>query len=306
MMSVSVVIPAYRAACTIRRAVDSALGQTSPPAEILVIDDGSPDAAELAAALRPLAGNVTLLHKPNGGAASARNHGIDHAQAEWVAFLDADDYWEPEKLARQLAVLQSHPTVGVIGCRWYEEVPGRPRTAAATAATMRYCGQLLHVRGREAFEAALAIWTGSLLVRRDALKTERFITGLEPAEDRDLWIRLLANQPAYILPDLLATYVQEPGGISRSNIDWDLGSMLQVVQRHAELLGRSGLRAQEAMICRRGAGVHLSQGRPTRAFHYARRRLRLQPLSAQAWWAAVKSAAQSAVGSLRRKGGSGK
>ena len=68
-LSVSVVIPAYRAARTINRAVDSALSQTRQPAEVIVVDDGSPDGADLAAALAHYGDRVTLLRKPNGGAA---------------------------------------------------------------------------------------------------------------------------------------------------------------------------------------------------------------------------------------------
>ena len=79
-LSVSVIIPAYKAARTINRAVESALGQTRPPAEVLVVDDGSPDGADLVAALARYGGRVTLLRKPNGGAASARNHGFSASQ----------------------------------------------------------------------------------------------------------------------------------------------------------------------------------------------------------------------------------
>jgi len=94
--TVSVIIPYYRARHTIARAVESALEQTVRPHEILVVDDGSPDDA--AGATKVFGSSVTLIRKPNGGAASARNLGIEHAQGEWIAFLDADDYWEPAKL----------------------------------------------------------------------------------------------------------------------------------------------------------------------------------------------------------------
>jgi len=95
------IIPYYRASRTIARAVESALGQTVRPHEILIIDDGSPDDA--ASATKQFGSSVTLIRKPNGGAASARNLGIEQAKGEWIAFLDADDYWEPSKLERQLA-----------------------------------------------------------------------------------------------------------------------------------------------------------------------------------------------------------
>jgi glycosyltransferase involved in cell wall biosynthesis len=252
------------------------------------VDDGSPDGEELSAALLPYGAKVTLLRKPNGGASSARNHGVARASGEWVAFLDADDYWESQKLERQLAVAAAHPEVAVVGCRWYEEYPGSPREPAA-AETGRFCERLLRLHGREAFDAAMTVWTGSLLVRREALGAEPFVSGLEPAEDRDLWVRLIAARPAYILPDFLATYVQEPGGISRLNPDKDCGNMLRVVQRYTDLLGPSGLRAEEATVFRRWAALHLAQGRPREALPRALRRLRLQPLSAQAWWIVLKS-----------------
>src|SRR5205814_1867000 len=149
------------------------------------------------------------------------------AAQPWVAFLDADDYWECDKIARQLEIADREPDVGIVGCRWYEEYPGEMR-APAPHATAKYAGRLLRPRGRAAFELALVVWTGSLLVRRELFAAERFVSGLEPAEDRDLWVRLLCRGSAYILPDLLATYVQEPGGISRSNIDRDCGNMLEV------------------------------------------------------------------------------
>jgi len=111
-LSVSVVIPAYRAARTIRRAVDSVLAQSQPADEIIIVDDGSPD--DIAAAVRPYGDQLKYLQKSNGGAGSARNAGIDVATGGLVAFLDADDYWEPDKLRRQLAVFRTHPQVELV------------------------------------------------------------------------------------------------------------------------------------------------------------------------------------------------
>ena len=67
---------------------------------------------------------VTLIRKPNGGAASARNLGIERSRGELVAFLDADDYWEPNKLERQLEILRAHPEVALVASRYYAEPPG--------------------------------------------------------------------------------------------------------------------------------------------------------------------------------------
>jgi len=107
---VSVVIPAYFAEHTVARTLDSILSQTVVPEEIIVVDDGSRDGT--ADVVRGYAPQVTLVQQPNGGPASARNHGIRVASGDWIALLDADDVWLPEKMERQLPHLQ--PDVALV------------------------------------------------------------------------------------------------------------------------------------------------------------------------------------------------
>jgi glycosyltransferase involved in cell wall biosynthesis len=112
---VSVVIPAYRAAAFVGRAVDSVLAQQPPPAEVIVVDDDSPDDLRAALAQHVLAGRVRLVRLPhNQGVAAARNAGVRAADGDVVAFLDADDVWLPEHLSRALSVLADHPDVDVV------------------------------------------------------------------------------------------------------------------------------------------------------------------------------------------------
>ncbi|HEX5445014.1 MAG TPA: glycosyltransferase family A protein, partial [Pirellulales bacterium] len=184
--SVSVIIPAYRAARTIRRALESVLSQTAPPAQVIVIDDGSPD--DLARAVSLYGDRVTLLSKPNGGAASARNAGIDVASGDFIAFLDADDYWEPKKLERQLAVFERHPELGLVAGQYFVQQPGGVKRRAGLRSGPERFDCVQRARGAAAFRAAAEVWTGTVLVRREALGDEGFVSGLEPAEDRDLWV----------------------------------------------------------------------------------------------------------------------
>jgi glycosyltransferase involved in cell wall biosynthesis len=285
--TVSVIIPYYRASQTIARAVESALGQTVRPYEILVVDDGSPDDARMAT--KEFGSSVTLIRKPNGGAASARNLGIEQAQGEWIAFLDADDYWEPAKLERQLA---SSEGVGLVGSRWYTEDPGKPRCMPKIE-DPEFFGRMFKARGSEAFRVAMNLFTSVMLVRRNALGDQRFDSGLETAEDRDLWIRLVASTDVYLVPEPLATYVQLPGSLSNSDIDRDCRSMLKVVHRYAALLGAKGVCEQEAVIYRSWAGRHLAGGKPRSAIGPAARRVAIQPASPQAWRIMCKSLARS-------------
>ncbi|MEQ8841227.1 MAG: glycosyltransferase family A protein [Acidimicrobiales bacterium] len=95
---IAVVIPAYNRAATLGRAIESVLGQTRPPTEIVIVDDGSTDAtAAVAAAYGPTV-RVTTIE--NSGPAIARNVGVNATSAPWIAFLDSDDYWLPGHLSR--------------------------------------------------------------------------------------------------------------------------------------------------------------------------------------------------------------
>lgn len=106
-LSTTVIIPVHNGERYLAAAIRSVLAQTHPPAEILVVDDGSTDAsASIARAFDP---PVRVLTQANLGPAAARNLGVAHATGDLLAFLDADDLWLPDKLARQIQVLQDEP-----------------------------------------------------------------------------------------------------------------------------------------------------------------------------------------------------
>ncbi len=108
--AVSVVIPAYNEAMFVRRAVDSVLNQTLTDLELIAVDDGSVD--NTLAVLQSCEPPVRSLTQPNAGPAAARNRGLRTARGEFVAFLDADDWWQPTKLERQVALLRTRPDLG--------------------------------------------------------------------------------------------------------------------------------------------------------------------------------------------------
>ena len=110
--SISVVIPLYNRERQIPRAIESVISQTVQPKEILVVDDGSTDNSVSAA--EQFGCFVTIIRQDNGGAAVARNTGIQAATGNWVAFLDSDDAWHPEKLEYQLKAAKKYPDAGVI------------------------------------------------------------------------------------------------------------------------------------------------------------------------------------------------
>src|SRR4030095_4422896 len=98
MESISVVIPTFNRAGVVKRALESALRQSLPPAQIIVIDDGSTD--DTREVLGGYGDTIEYVRQENAGASVARNRGIALARHPWIAFLDSDDYWLPDHLAR--------------------------------------------------------------------------------------------------------------------------------------------------------------------------------------------------------------
>ncbi|RPI11976.1 MAG: glycosyltransferase family 2 protein, partial [Acidobacteriales bacterium] len=109
---VSVLMPAYNAAAYIAEAIESALYQTWQPVEVIVVNDGSTD--ETSGAVRRYVPPVRLFDQCHAGIGASRNRALEEAHGEYIAMLDADDYWPPEKLERQMAVLTSRPEVDFV------------------------------------------------------------------------------------------------------------------------------------------------------------------------------------------------
>lgn len=106
MTKVSVIIPTYNRAATVLDAVQSALDQTHPSTEVIVVNDGSTD--DTAERLMTLSSQITILSQHNAGPSAARNYGARHASGEILAFLDSDDVWKPDKIRRQVEIMDNY------------------------------------------------------------------------------------------------------------------------------------------------------------------------------------------------------
>ncbi|MEO1186284.1 MAG: glycosyltransferase family 2 protein, partial [Cyanobacteria bacterium J06636_27] len=115
MKKVSVIIPVYNAEKYIAATVQSVLSQTYKNFEIIIVDDGTPDnSVKICQKFND--SRIRIIHQANRGLPGARNTGIRHAQGDYLAFLDADDIWLPEKLEKHVEHLNSSPTVGISFC----------------------------------------------------------------------------------------------------------------------------------------------------------------------------------------------
>jgi glycosyltransferase involved in cell wall biosynthesis len=120
-LSVSVVIPAYNLARYLPQAIDSALAQTLPAAEVVVVDDGSWD--ETPRVLASFGGRIRAIRQENRGLSAARNAGVAGASGDLIAFLDADDVWHPQKLEKQVSRFATDAALGLVHCG-LEEIDG--------------------------------------------------------------------------------------------------------------------------------------------------------------------------------------
>lgn len=208
MPKVSVIIPAYNAQKFIRQTLDSVLAQTYRDFEIIVVDDGSKDAtAEIADSYgKP----IRCLRKTNGGVSEARNFGFKNSGGDYVAFLDADDLWEPTKLEKQVCILDETPEIGLCFTamqRVDENLQPINRVAAD-----------YYEDYTEALLLYLCVVTGSCssaMLRREIIeKAGGFDSKFSTAADWEFWLRVSLLTKFAPVPEYLIKYREVSGSMS--------------------------------------------------------------------------------------------
>ena len=217
---VSVLIDTYNHERFIEEAIQSVLSQDFPAAEreILVVDDGSTDRTP--EILAKFASQIRILRKPNGGQASAFNHGIPECRGELISFLDADDWWAPDKLARVTSAMAAEPEVGFVGHGIITVfLDGTQKTEVLRDG---FCFQANELSGALLFRRRCSFMgTSRMTVRRNLLQR----IGPIPTEIRiqaDEYIYTLASvlMPTRILPEALTYYrVHADNGFHMWNAD---------------------------------------------------------------------------------------
>jgi glycosyltransferase involved in cell wall biosynthesis len=214
-MSISVIIPAYNGSRFIGETLESVLAQTLQPDEVLVIDDGSTD--DTAAIAESFAPRVRVFSHSKQHTSAARNFGIQQASSEWIAFIDHDDLWEPNKFERQMEELALHPEADV--CYTGHALLMQKGDTATT-------GRVVDVPPAKDIRRSLyRNWTflpSSVLIRRSTLLA---VNGFDPKicdgnEDYELWLRLLhAGAQFAACREPLVQYRRHEGNIS-NNMAW--------------------------------------------------------------------------------------
>lgn len=213
MLSASVVIPCRNGERFLAAAIASVRAQTRAPCEIIVVDDGSTDASRAVA----LAAGVTSLSlgQPSGVSA-ARNHGIDASRGDVVAFLDADDMWDPDHLARLLGALERHPEADI--AFGLVRVTGEPGSDLSfdrdVAAIIGMLGDGPEELG-EWLLIANPLAQSATAARREALRSVGgYDASMRYAEDYDLWLRLAVHRRFICCHSFTCTYRVHPQQVS--------------------------------------------------------------------------------------------
>ena len=279
---VAVVIPAYRSAGTLGECLESVLGQSLPPAEIVVVDDGSPD--DIAGVVAPFRDRVRCIRQENRGPGAARNRGVEETAAPLLAFLDADDVWLPRRLERTWAALEEQPAADLVFADAWDW-DGEVRSGSRFEANPPPAGAI----GVEALVRANFIPILTVLMRREAFLRAG---GFDPdrsflaVEDYDLWLRVLLTGEAFCLREKVALYRRAPGSLgSSANILAGLRRVHEKLLAHPRCpagLGRA-VRRREGLAAREHAWELLEKGAWREARVPLRAALGAAPFSPALW-----------------------
>jgi len=212
---VTVLLAVYDGEPFLRRCVDSVLGQTYEDFELLVVDDASTDATpEILASYGDPRVRV-LRNERNLGQVPSLNRGLGEARGEYVARIDADDWCRPERLERQLAVLDAEPTVGLVGT-WMDLVDERGRPVARLRSTIADVAEFVF----HTLIMRVLISHPAAMYRRQPVAALTYDESTAPAEDKDLWRRLLLEGwRARIVPEPLVVYQLHDAQLSQTQAE---------------------------------------------------------------------------------------
>ena len=252
-MKVSVIIPTYNRAAYLPLAIDSVLAQTDSAIdiELIVVDDGSTDGtADLVAQYYP---DVVYLSMHNQGVSAARNVGLAQASGQWIALLDSDDLWLPNKLASQMALLADS---GLLVCHTEEIWVRNGRRVNQMRKHQKYGGDIY-----QHCLALCAMSPSSIVIHRSVFDDiGHFDQTLPACEDYDLWLRLAARYQVALLAEPM---IIKNGGHDDqlSQKHWGMDrfrviALAKMLNNHCAWLSESQVQATRAMLLQKLQILH--------------------------------------------------
>lgn len=272
--SVSVVIPTYNYGRFIKETINSVLDQTCPPSEIIVVDDGSTD--ETAAVVGGFVEAVRYIRQDNAGVCAARNRGVSESNSDLIAFLDADDTWEPSNLEKQVARFESDEALGLVHC-------GMREFDSETGETIR----LYMEGGEEGVADNLLLWEGPVIVGPGAVTVTRkafdrvggFDARMKVGEDWDFCYRVARLFKIGFIAEPLLNY-RRHNAAAHHNVENMERGMLMFYEKAFATVNPEILKLRRRAygnFHKVMAGSYLHSGRLGKCFWHAVRSLWMRP-----------------------------
>lgn len=276
MVDVSVVIATHNRAAQVKEAIDSVLAQSVPVREVLVVDDGSTD--DTREQLRAYGDRIRPFFQPQAGASAARNQAMRASRGEWIAFLDDDDVWLPNKTERQMSLIRENPKLGIVYSSDH---------AVDEHLRILYTRHAAPENRGDAFARLLIknfIFTSCAVARRDAIEKAGYMNlEYKFAQDWDLWLKIAAEHPVDFVPEPLVLYRQSASGcLTRDMKAIERLSEMQTISDRAVKLRRVPyhvLRRARFELQRQWASNWLAEGKNGQALPHCFRTLISRPAS---------------------------
>jgi glycosyltransferase involved in cell wall biosynthesis len=248
MPRISVVCPVYNSKNYVRQTIDALFAQVHLPYELIVVDDGSSDGTSefLQAYVASLGTQVefVLLRNEHRGPGAARNAGIARARGNWIAFLDSDDIWLPDKLAKVTQCLKQFPGINFV-CH-HEEFVRIDGTRRVLAYAQEYRPELplsVQLYRTNLFSTSAVVCQRELLQRNGV-----FDESLMSAQDYELWLRLSPHIRLKFMEVVLGQYIERSGNVTSGNIYLRMINELRIAFLYRNLVMNLGFFQKVAMI----------------------------------------------------------
>lgn len=210
----SVIIPLYNKALYIEKAIRSVAAQTLQEFELIVVNDGSVDngveiVGNLFKELAAPSGGWSIKTQSNSGVSTARNNGVKAAKYNYIAFLDADDWWEPDFLEQMKKLIEDYPEAGIYGCNYFF-VKNKSLRLAPLGLDTGFEKGLINYLQVYAKTLCMPLTSISVVIPKSVFEGEHgFKSNLKLGEDFDLWVRIATKYPVAFVNKPLAYYNQD-------------------------------------------------------------------------------------------------
>jgi glycosyltransferase involved in cell wall biosynthesis len=261
---VSVIIPTYNRGWIVKEAIESVLKQDFTDFELIVVDDGSTD--NTAEILHGFGSDIRVIKQSNRGVSAARNRGIQASVGRWIAFLDSDDLWLPQKLSRQVDFFNAHPEAPI--CQTEEQWIRNGRRVNPKLRHRKFSGMIFE----RSLELCLVSPSAVMIRKRLFSDVGLFDESLPVCEDYDLWLRVSCRFPVYLIDTaLIIKRGGHPDQLSRApGLDkYRIQSLCQIIE--SNLLSEAQRAAAVRMLKEKSdiyANGCRKRGRTEEAEHY--------------------------------------